>query len=74
MTERLCETCAHYDYQGESYGYEGEGYSGDRKIKRGWCRRWPPTLVVDSDTRKFTFYSRWPQATPSDWCGEWTKK
>lgn len=59
MTERLCETCAYYDCQGKGVG---------------WCRRWPPTVIVDPGPYNPDFYDRWPQASPSDWCGEWTKK
>lgn len=34
----------------------------------GWCRRYPPTAVWDSEGRADSYT---PSTTNDDWCGEW---
>lgn len=43
----------------------------DREPYRGWCRRYPPkVVVVTGDISDYT-RTEWPEVAGAEWCGEY---
>jgi len=36
----------------------------------GFCRRYPPTVLIDPSSEEDETVSQWPTVEPEDWCGE----
>ncbi len=52
-----CEDCPFWD-----------SVMDKKKTRKGFCLRYPPTVVLIPDGSEFT--SGWPQTSEHEWCGE----
>lgn len=75
MTERICETCQHFQPEtGHWYGTQTELPDGALKSTGGFymgeCRALPPRTPRYWETAN----NVWPPVRPLDWCSHWTPK
>lgn len=61
-----CQFCVFYQHP--TFIHPKDEPENLSPLDPGLCRRRPPAVRQDGP---FSARSKWPETTPSDWCGEW---